>query len=233
METPSVPEALPAKEEAQRLMSAAILLGLVAAAAALMLFAWLGGEIQEGEVLTLDARFRDIVHRAASPSITTLMMAASRYGGPGVLVPAGMAVALAFLIRGWRRGALLVVVTLAGAGLLNGLLKLYFARLRPDPFFSYPLPGSPSFPSGHALYAVSVFGGLAALLSARLGNHVHRVLVWSAAIGLIALVGFSRVYLGVHYPSDVLAGFAVGVIWVAGVAFGDRLAQHRRRRRSG
>jgi undecaprenyl-diphosphatase len=230
MEVPSSPEALPTKEEAQRLMTAALLVGLLAAAAALLLFAWLGEEIQEGEVLTFDEVLRGMVRQVASPGLTALMLAASRYGGPAVLIPVGVVVALAFIVRGWQRGALLVIITLAGAGLLNGLLKLYFARIRPDPFFDYPLPGSPSFPSGHALYAASVFGGLAALLSARLRHHLLRILVWAAAILLAGLIGLSRVYLGVHYPSDVLAGFAVGVIWVAAVAFGDRLARHRRRR---
>lgn len=212
-------------------MSVALLVGLLAAAAALMLFAWIGGEVREGETLALDERIRGMVHQVAAPPLTALMRAASRYGGPSALVPAGLVMALAFLLKGWPRGALLVIVALAGAGLLNGLLKLYFGRVRPDPFFDYPLPGSPSFPSGHALYAASVFGGLAALLSARLRNHLHRILVWTVAIGLAGLIGLSRVYLGVHYPSDVLAGFAVGVIWVAAVALGDRLARHRRRRR--
>jgi undecaprenyl-diphosphatase len=127
---------------------------------------------------------------------------------------------------------LLVIVTLAGAGLLNGLLKVSFARVRPEALFDYPLPPSPSFPSGHALYAASVFGGLAALLTARLKHRALRVAVWSGATALVLLVGLSRIYLGVHYPSDVLAGFAVGLIWVTAVALGDRLVQHRRRRRS-
>jgi undecaprenyl-diphosphatase len=125
-----------------------------------------------------------------------------------------------------------VVVTLAGAGLLNGLLKFSFARVRPASFFDYPLPGSPSFPSGHALYAASVFGGLAVLLTARIRSLLLQIAIWLVAISLILLVGLSRVYLGVHYPSDVLAGYAIGVVWVTAVAVGDGLARHRRRRRS-
>ena len=197
-----------------------------------MLFTWLGREILEGEVLAFDERLRALVHDLASPRLTALMRAASLYGGPAVLVPAGLVAAVAFLIKGWRRGALLVVVTLAGAGLLNGLLKFSFARVRPASFFDYPLPGSPSFPSGHALYAASVFGGLAVLLTARIRTRLLQLAIWFVAISLILLVGVSRVYLGVHYPSDVLAGYAIGVIWVTAVAFGDRLARHRRRRRS-
>jgi membrane-associated phospholipid phosphatase len=232
MQAPAAPEALPASAESKRRLSLALLTGLLTAAAALVLFTWLGREILEGEVLAFDERLRALVHDLASPRLTTLMRAASLYGGPAVLIPAGLVAAGAFLIRGWHRGALLVVVTLAGAGLLNWLLKFSFARVRPAAFFEYPLPGSPSFPSGHALYAVSIFGGLAVLLTARVRSLLLEIAIWCVAISLILLVGLSRVYLGVHYPSDVLAGYAIGVIWVTAVAFGDRLARRRRRRRS-
>lgn len=221
----------PATEEAQRFMSAALLVGLLVAAAAVMLLAWLGDEVLEGDALGLDEQARSLVHTVASPSLTRVMLLASSYGGPSALVPAGLLAALAFLVHGWRRGALLVVITLAGASLLNWLLKLSFGRVRPEPFFDYPLPGSPSFPSGHALFAASVFGGLAALLAPRLKHRALRIAVWTLAVLLVLLVGLSRVYLGVHYPSDVLAGYAVAIIWVTFVALGDRLARHRRRRR--
>ena len=232
MQVPPATEALPATAESKRRLSIALIIGLLSAAAALLLFTWLGREILEGEVLAFDDRLRTLVHDLASPRLTTVMRAASLYGGPAVLVPAGLVAAGAFLVHGWRRGALLTVVTLAGAGLLNLLLKFSFARVRPASFFDYPLPGSPSFPSGHALYAASVFGGLAVLLTARIQNLLLQLAIWLVAISLILLVGLSRVYLGVHYPSDVLAGYAIGVVWVTAVAFGDRLARGRRRRRS-
>ena len=232
MEAPSPPEPLPAARETQRVISKALLPGFVVAAGALVLVTWLGREILEGEIFAFDDLIRGAVRGLASPRLTELMRGASLFGGPAVLIPVGVVMALAFLARGWRRGALLVVVTLAGTGLLNGLLKLSFARVRPTAFFDYPLPGSPSFPSGHALYAASLFGGLAALLSPRLKHPALRLAVWALAIALILLVGVSRIYLGVHYPSDVLAGYSIGVIWVTAVAFGDRLARHRRRQRS-
>jgi undecaprenyl-diphosphatase len=212
-------------------MTAALIAGLLAAAAALLLFTWLGREVLEGEALRLDIGGRTLVQAWASPTLTEVMVAASFYGGPVVLIPAALVTAFAFLVHGWHRGALLVVLTMAGAALLNWLLKVTFARVRPEAFFEYPLPASASFPSGHALYAASIFGGLAALLTARLKHGPLRVAVWSAAVFLILMVGFSRVYLGVHYPSDVLAGYSIAVIWVTFVALGDRLARHRRRRR--
>jgi membrane-associated phospholipid phosphatase len=159
------------------------------------------------------------------------MWGASVYGAPSRLSPLGLLVAAVFLIRGWRRGALLVVLTLAGAWVLDTGLKLFFARARPVPFYDYyPAPSSYSFPSGHALFSVCFFGGLAVLLTHRIRSRVAQVAVWLVAVVVILLIGASRVYLGVHYPTDVVGGYAVGVTWITAVAFGDRLAERRRRR---
>jgi undecaprenyl-diphosphatase len=120
---------------------------------------------------------------------------------------------------------------MAGTGLLNALLKQSFARARPEAFFGYPLPVSHSFPSGHAFFAASLLGGFAVLVSGRIEQKALRVLVWLLALSLILLIGISRIYLGVHYPSDVLASYAAAVVWVASVALGDRVASHRLGRR--
>jgi undecaprenyl-diphosphatase len=218
--------------ESQRLLSAALVAGLIAAVLAVLLFSWLGREVVTGVPPVLDERLRVALHGHATPGLTTVMIAASRLGGPSWLVPIGIALATAFLFWGWPRGAVLVIVTLSGAGLLNTLLKQSFARARPEAFFDYPLPESLSFPSGHAIFSASFFGGLAVLLTDRIRSRPLQVLIWVIAVSLILLVGASRVYLGVHYPSDVLAGYAVAVFWIVGVALGDRVASHRRRRRS-
>jgi undecaprenyl-diphosphatase len=214
----------------ERRMTAALVAGLVAAALAFGLFAWLGRDIVLGVTWPLDTAIRDAVHSVASPGLTRLMIAVSLYGGPTSLVTVGLILAAGFLWRGWHRGVLLTVVTMAGAGLLDTLLKLAFGRTRPTPFFDYPLPQSLSFPSGHAFFSASFLGGFTVLISGRIRSPVLRILLWLVALGLILLIGFSRIYLGVHYPSDVLAGYAVAVIWVTAVAVGDRLANRRRRR---
>jgi undecaprenyl-diphosphatase len=180
----------------------------------------------------LDTAIRDTLHSMASPRLTRLMIAVSLYGGPTSLVTVGLVVAAVFLWRGWHRGVLLIVVTMAGAGLLDTLLKLAFGRTRPAPFFDYPLPQSLSFPSGHAFFSASFLGGFAVLISGRMRSPVLRILLWLLAVALILLIGFSRVYLGVHYPSDVLAGYAVAVAWVTAVALGDHVASRRHRRQA-
>jgi membrane-associated phospholipid phosphatase len=216
----------------ERLLTEALIFGLLAAAAALALFTWLGREILTGVAPAFDDQVRQALHQRATPTLTSIMRLASRYGGPAGLMPLGLVLAIAFLIRGWRRGAFLVIVTIAGAGLLDILLKLSFGRMRPTPFFEYPLPATASFPSGHALFAASFFGGLAVLVSHRVRHKLLRAAIWIGTLAIIALIGLSRIYLGVHYPSDVLAGYAVATIWVAAVAFGDRLVTHRRWRRA-
>jgi undecaprenyl-diphosphatase len=231
MAGPTSPDRSSSTAESQRLLTAAVLVGLIAAAVALALFSWLGREILTGITPALDDRLRAALHDVASPGLTRVMIAASRYGGPGWLAPLGGVLAFAFLVRGWRRGAALLVITIAGAGLLDTLLKQAFARVRPAAFFNYPLPVSHSFPSGHAFFAASFFGGLAVLISGRVRSKALRAGIWVVAIGVTLLIGLSRVYLGVHYPSDVLAGYAAATVWVAAVAFGDRVASHRRRRR--
>jgi membrane-associated phospholipid phosphatase len=221
-----------ATADAPRLLTATLIIGLIAAAVALLVFSWLGREISTGVTPAADQQLRDAVRGYASPWLTQLMIAVSRFGGPSWLVPAGIVLAIGFFIRRWPRGALLVLVTMAGAGLLNGLLKQSFARARPAAFFlDYPLPTSPSFPSGHAFFAASFLGGVAALVSGRIRSGTLRALVWAGTLSLILLIGFSRVYLGVHYPSDVFAGYAAAIVWVSAVALGDRLVSHRLARR--
>jgi membrane-associated phospholipid phosphatase len=221
-----------ATADAPRLLTAALALGLLAAALALLVFSWLGREISTGVTPAADQHLREAVRGYVSPWLTQLMIAASRYGGPSWLVPIGLVLAIGFLVKRWYRGAVLVLVTMAGAGLLNTLLKQTFARARPAAFFpDYPLPTSLSFPSGHAFFAASFLGGVAALLSGRIRSTALRAVIWVATVGLILLIGFSRVYLGVHYPSDVFAGYAAAIVWVAAVTLGDRLVSHRRSRR--
>ena len=88
--------------------------------------------------------------------------------------------------------------------------------VRPDPFFM-PKPSTYSFPSGHALISLCFYGLLAGTLTHDMRSKWHRVLVWCAAAVLITLIGLSRVYLGVHWPSDVIAGYAAALIWMGAV----------------
>jgi undecaprenyl-diphosphatase len=94
-------------------------------------------------------------------------------------------------------------------------MKLLFYRPRPEPFFGLASPITHSFPSGHAMVSCCFFGVLAMILAAREPSRARRISIFAAAAILVALMGFSRVYLGFHYPTDVLAGYAAAVVWLA------------------
>lgn len=204
-------------------------LGLLAAAAALYLFAELAGEVREGDTRQFDESALAFVNRFASPPLTSFMRGVTYLGSNEFLIVAGACALLAFLLAGWRRAAAALALTMAGAAALNFLLKLAFQRERPSPFFDTPPPESYSFPSGHALLSFCFYGVIAAALATRLEGRRPRALVWAAAALLVSLVGLSRLYLGVHYPSDVLAGYAAAFVWVVAVASADRLMQARSR----
>ena len=199
--------------------------GLAAAGLALYLFAGLAEEVREGDIRHFDEAVFAISKRVASPALTTFMNWVTWLGSNRFLIGAGACVVLTFLLARWRRAAWAFLLTMAGAALLNFALKLAFGRERPEPFFGTPLPESYSFPSGHALLSFCFYGVIAAVVTARLNSVRGRVLVWAAAALLVALIGISRLYLGVHYPSDVLAGYAAALVWVVAVAFADRVLQ--------
>jgi undecaprenyl-diphosphatase len=229
----SAPPDTPPTGPPAALAGLATLLGLAVAVLALFSFGWLADEMLEGETIAVDLAIRGAVHTIASPGLTRGLVVVSTLGGPAVLVPLGVALAALFAWRRWWRGAALLVVSMLGAGVLDTVLKLAFRRPRPTPFFDYPAPASFSFPSGHALFAFCFFATGAALLAPRLVHPALRRLVWLGAAAMILVIGFSRVYLGVHYPSDVLAGYAAGLVWSSVIMLGDRVAHARARRAAG
>lgn len=204
-----------------------LFLGLAAAFAALFLFGWLAEEVFEGATVAFDESVRATVHRTATPFLTEAMKFITFLGSTIFLVSATLIAAAGFYYRKHKRAFVLLLVTMIGEVILLSSLKFSFKRARPEPFFDYTLPASYSFPSGHSLSSFCFYAILAALITARMQNRALKIFVWTAAAALILLVGLSRVYLGVHYPSDVLAGYAVGLIWVVTVAAGDFFIRRR------
>jgi undecaprenyl-diphosphatase len=117
-----------------------------------------------------------------------------------------------------------------GASTLNITLKLAFKRPRPVPFFNLTAPESYSFPSGHSLASFCFFAGLAAILSGRIKQKRPRTIMWTIAIVMFLLIGLSRIYLGVHYTTDVIAGFAAASIWILVVRYVEEILVRRKRR---
>lgn len=178
-----------------------------------------------GLVLPLDARVIHDLQSLATPRITAWMVAVSALAGDEAALTIGLVVALALYRRpGPGAAGLYVLACLSGWG-LNTMLKELAGRARPDTLVTHAVPAAwYSFPSGHAMLSVLLFGFGAVLLASG-----HRrpavqagVVLLGAAVTLA--VGISRIYLGAHWPSDVVGGFAAGAAWAATCAF---LAQQR------
>ena len=124
-----------------------------------------------------------------------------------------IAVAGALAVRREHLAIGLLLAASAGGVLLNELLKRLFARPRPDPAFHLTDVGSLSFPSGHAMLSAIIYLTLAAFLARLVRSRDLKLYVVAVAFLLSLLVGVTRVYLGVHYASDVLAGWSAGLAW--------------------
>jgi undecaprenyl-diphosphatase len=147
-------------------------------------------------------------------------------GGHAVLVLLVLGVAGWLLLKRRRSAALWLVLWSAGATLLNAVLKTLFARARPDVVDHLVVVVTHSFPSGHALMSAAIYLMLVALPARDLAQPGSRRFLAGLAVLLTLLVGSSRVYLGVHWPSDVLGGWVIGALWAwiatKGVAYGRR-----------
>ena len=211
-------------------VSLSLLLGLAAAIGALIFFGWLADEVLEGETRHFDEVTRAAVHQFASPVLTTIMRGLSFVGSTLALTIASIAVVVCLAMRKLGREAKLFALTMLGGALLNTILKLAFKRTRPIPFFNLSTPETYSFPSGHSLMSACFFGALAALLTARIKSRRLRIIIWIVATAMFLLIGLSRIYLGVHYTTDVIAGFAAALIWVLMIRFVELELKRRRAR---
>jgi undecaprenyl-diphosphatase len=208
----------------------AIAVSLAVAVLSLFLFAWVADDVSHDRTIKFDLAGRGQIHSWASPGLTRAMIALSFVGGDGLAIAAVVAVGI-FLRFRWRRAALWLVTTIAGAIVLSVTLKYAYHRPRPAPFFG-ALPHTYSFPSGHALFSFCFYGVLAGLLAHRTRSPLLRILIWISAALLVAGIGFSRIYLGVHYPSDVIAGYLTAALWVSTMVTLDRLRTRRKAKSS-
>lgn len=192
---------------------AGLLVGVLAASA--MLFTKLAMDVSGGEpIVSFDRATAVWLHVHATGSVTDVLAAVTRLGAAVVLLPVTLAAALALLLRRRWAHAALMGAALVGGEALNMALKAAFERPRPS--FSHPLATATgfSFPSGHAMVALTVYGALAFVVSASVKSRRARASVVAAAVALVLAIGFSRVYLGVHYVSDVLAAYSVALAWL-------------------
>lgn len=191
-------------------------IGLALSFGALLVFGKIADSMREqGTLAALDRRVADVLGGWVTPHGTDLFLVLTAAGSPLTLGVIGVAVALALL---WTRHQALLtgwVAALLGALVLDWSLKLLFQRARPEAAERYLHGTSWSFPSGHVVGSVVTYGMLAYLMVRLARTAPVRIVSIVVAVLLIFEVAFSRLYLGVHYFSDVAGGFAAGIVWLA------------------
>ncbi len=169
---------------------------------------------------SIDQHLHDWAVHERSPGSTTFFAAMSVIGGPVVLGIATGIVAGALAIRRWFRWALYMVVTVGGGALIDLELKRFFQRARPDLAQMLRHASGYSFPSGHAMGATVAMGAFAYLAVRLLHRWKQKAAAIAFAITFVVAVAVSRVYLGVHWVSDIGAGLSAGLLWLATTTVG-------------
>lgn len=176
-------------------------------------FGELAEDVHAGEVFSFDRPLLEFAHSIASPGPDALALLLAKAGYAYGVVPFDVALVLFLALRRRKREGLFAGIALGGSALLNLGAKHFFGRARPDLWLSLAPETSFSFPSGHAMGSMT----LAIVLSLLAWHTRWRWPVLIAALAFALAVGASRVYLGVHFPSDILAGWAAAVAWAVGV----------------
>lgn len=207
--------------------------------AAVALFFIIAGEVSDGEHLPVETALMEVLRtgeppRAIGPAWLVRVARDITALGSLVVLTTITTLVVGFLLITRRVGAaLFLVLTAAGGQLLNSALKLLYRRERPDLAFRWIEIDSPSFPSGHATSSAVIYLTLAVLLARLTENNSEKIYIIGSALTLSFLVGVTRVYLGVHYPTDVVAGWAVGIAWAQICWFAARAIGRRRLGRTG
>jgi undecaprenyl-diphosphatase len=185
-------------------------------------FVSLAGEVMEGDTQAFDTKILRALRDPADPSrplgpawLEGALLDLTAIGGSTVL---GMVIVFVtgFLVLQTRyRTALVVVVSAISGELLNAAMKDAFSRPRPTIVPHLRVVFSTSFPSGHAMESAIVYLTLAAILMRASDTRLTKFYILGIAVLLTTLVGISRVYLGVHYPTDVIGGWIVGFMWAS------------------
>lgn len=190
-------------------------IGTVGLAACLMILlglSWLFQEVWEKESFKFDTAILLWLHQWANPVLDAVMLKITTLGNPDFVV---VVVVFSLGWLWWRQchlEAKVFAIACLGALILNQGLKLCFAKPRPQLWTHLIAESSFSFPSGHALGSLVLYGFLAYVLAKQSPKSAHWF--YSVAAAIIAAIGTSRLYLGVHWPTDVLAGYAVGFLWL-------------------
>ena len=199
--------------------------GFLLAALGLWLFSAIADEILDKESFTFDKEILLTLRELHTPVLDKVMLGFTFLGEPVILLIVCLILSIWLLTRGQRSQATILIIAAAGAVALNNLLKLLFGRARPMLWERIVDVGQYSFPSGHAMISMVIFGMIGYLLSSKFP--LWRIGIISLTILLVTGIGLSRLYLGVHWPTDIVAGYAAGLVWLITCIFSFQVWQER------
>ena len=186
--------------------------GLAVAALAMWGFATIAQEVWEKETYAFDTSILLYLRSLHTPLRDRVMLAFTFFGEPNLLLALSVSLGIMLWVRKHRSEARTIAVAGAGAIGLNILLKQLFARARPQLWERTVDVKFYSFPSGHAMISMVIYGLLGYLLGSRFPK--QRWWIYSLTVILVAVIGLSRLYLGVHWPTDIIAGYTAGLVWL-------------------
>lgn len=188
----------------------------------LLVFLNLAGKVTEGDTLTFDRKIVLAFRSADDPArpigpawLASAFMDITALGGPTVIALVVFAIVGFMVLQTRYRTALFILLTAISGELVGYAMKSVFMRERPSFVPHLREAFSSSFPSGHAMQSAIVYLTLGAILMRIAEGRLTKIYCFATALLLTFLVGLSRVYLGVHYPTDVLAGWIVGLFWAS------------------
>jgi undecaprenyl-diphosphatase len=192
------------------------------ACALLLLFLFLAGDVVEGDTVAFDTKILRALRNPDDPSkvigppwLESALIDLTSLGGPVVLGLVVAAVAGFLLLQRRYRTALAIVITSSSGEVVSEVMKRAFQRPRPTVVPHLRQVFSTSFPSGHAMESAIVYLTLGAMLMRVAERRVTKLYILAVAMLLTAVVGVSRVWLGVHYPTDVIGGWMIGMVWAS------------------
>jgi len=224
---------IPARQAKLKLSALLLLLGLLMSTLTMLLMAKVHEEIAQPFLEHVDRQLMQVIHAHNTPALTRLAFTLSFIGSPTALIPGVALSAIVLWALKLRRDAVLLVTAIGGAALLDTILKLHFRRIRPTVPWALVTEHSFSFPSGHSVGAVVLYGTITYLIWSHLHDFKQRAVVIVLALLLIAGIGASRVYIGVHYPTDVAAGYLVGLLWLLTIVGANEYVDRDERPRHG
>ncbi|MEH2122855.1 phosphatase PAP2 family protein [Nostoc sp.] len=188
------------------------IVGLASCLLILFVLAKLAEEVLEREAFAFDTSFLLWLHQFANPHLDNLMLFITNLGNPSTVVIVAGATFLLLWWQRYREEAKIFVLVCLGGLILNTGLKLLFSKPRPELWHRLITEKSFSFPSGHALGSMVLYGFIAYELAIHYPHFAK--IIYTLTVIFIAAIGISRLYLGVHWPTDIIAGYGVGFLWL-------------------